>query len=696
MWGTEMEKQMFDALAYHLNSKKEQYVSSRSGLEQQWLRNLRQYRGVYDPDVLERIPADKSRAYPRDTRKKVKGFVAKMIEMMFPAQERNWTLVVTPYPSLPKEAIQQLILQKTQERLAEAEHTGEVPPPPSSDEIEQLVLEEAKKRMERMKKTIDDQIMDSTVDWVSICKKVVRSGGIYGAGIVRCPMVRKQTERTWEFDPETQEYIAIEKQEARPFPEFVKIWDGYPDLSASTWDEQEGFFERMVFSKSSLIELEKRPKFKKEVIRNFLKDNKKGNYTAPSYEADLRRLNSGDSGTGKELESRYEVFRWYGYFDEEPLIAAEILEERKANGSPRLIDAWLLGDQIIFADLAPFGNKVSDVYHAYIYAEDEESGLMGLGIPEELRDRQMSICATTRALYDNIAASAGPIYEVATDLLKRNTSVNSIRAFTTFEREGDGPDLQYPAIRSVQTAPIIPMVSNVIKNEREMLDQESDLPSWTLGNAQPLGEAFRTSSNMSQMTGGANMITKDHVRAFDRFTSSVINSFLQWNMEFNDDELIKGDYQVKPRGAISLVAKEVRGAALDQFITTLDPEDRALLRRLDTLVERLKARDLPTELAVSPEEAEQIMAQRAQEQQRAQEIEQSLVEARTQKFMTDAEKSSVLTERTRQMFHVEVTEAMARVQKLLSEAKSQQDKTQLATLDKMLQGLLAQAGGADE
>jgi hypothetical protein len=83
----------------------------------------------------------------------------------------------------------------------------------------------------------------------------------------------------------------------------------------------------------------------------------------------------------------------------------------------------MINDIVVYADTAPFGDKVSDVYHVYTYTEDESAGLTGLGMPEELRDRQMSICASTRALYDNMAATAGPIYEVAVDMLKRGQDI---------------------------------------------------------------------------------------------------------------------------------------------------------------------------------------------------------------------------------------------------------------------------------
>ena len=74
-------------LGYDLKRKLDQFISDRLPIEQQWLKNLRQYRGKYDPD--QEPPKDRSQMYPKDTRVKVKGFVAKMMELMFPASENN-------------------------------------------------------------------------------------------------------------------------------------------------------------------------------------------------------------------------------------------------------------------------------------------------------------------------------------------------------------------------------------------------------------------------------------------------------------------------------------------------------------------------------------------------------------------------------------------------------------------------------
>ena len=96
-------------LGNHLKEQLGQFITDRQLVELQWLKNLRQYLGQYDPDVLAFIPAERSHVYPRDTRVKVKGGVAKMMEMMFPSQDRNWALSVSPNPSIPKEALQEIL-----------------------------------------------------------------------------------------------------------------------------------------------------------------------------------------------------------------------------------------------------------------------------------------------------------------------------------------------------------------------------------------------------------------------------------------------------------------------------------------------------------------------------------------------------------------------------------------------------------
>lgn len=673
------DKDGLGALAQTLSGKLKQYIDDRRVLEEKWLKNLLQYRGLYDKEVLDKIGPLRSKAYPRDTRSKIKAFVAKMLEMMFPVAEENWDLVLSPYPTLPMEdidAVIGLLMQRKRE-------AGDPNPQLTDEEIEAGIRQLAEERRYKMRQKIRDQLFDEETNWVKVAKRAIRSGAIYGIGVVKAPLVRTKEDRTWEYDTTLMTYRAAQKTEDVPYLEYCRIWDIYPDLSADAWQSQEGIFERIVCTRATLGDLRDRPGFKADVITDYMKNNRDGNYTIRSYESELNSVSNAVSPEASKKRKRFEVFRWYGFCSADELTAAGVEVPEEKSGDAMLTEVWMLGDKIIFADLAPFGTNVSDVYHAYIYAEDEEAGLTGVGMADEHRDRQMSICAATRAMYDNMASSCGPMFEVAVDLLKRNSDWKSIHSFKVFEREGEGPDLQYPAVRPIRADSHVGEILSILQDERKQFDMESNMPSWMTGNAQPLGEAFRTSTNMSMMAGGANMLTKDSVRGFDDFTSSVVRAFLDWNMEFLDDEDLKCDFHVQAKGTVSLVAKEVRGAALDQFMMTLTEEERALFKPRETLIERMKARDLPLDILVTPEEADSILADlremKRQQQQGAQEAEATKI----RKVAAEAAVKEIEAQQKAEGGELVTAEKMAGVYERMAKAKATEDKLEVDTMKAM-------------
>ncbi|MDY0282793.1 MAG: hypothetical protein RBR35_19855 [Salinivirgaceae bacterium] len=672
-------------LGKHLKATLGQFIADKNLWEIQALRNLRQYAGKYDPEILAAIPDERSHVYPRDTRVKVKGGVAKVMEMMFPAHDRNWSLSVSPSPSIPKEALQEII-----DQLQVELGPGEVIP---SDIIERAVREFAEERKNKMETEIADQLSDSGVDYPQLCKKVTRSGYVQSFGVARCPMVRTQQERVWRPDPETGSYVAETKTVKRPYPEYVRSWDIYPDLSAKCWEDQELIFEKVVLTRHDFSQLAKREDFLGPEIRQYLEDNPTGNYSAKTFEAELQIL-AKTSNLADRTTRRYEVYRALGFISAHTLRQVGIDVKDDELDQDILADLWFIDDVVIKAEKSSFGEKPSDQYHAFIYSEDEDSGLTGVALAEEVRDSQMSLCASTRALMDNMAATAGPILEVNTALLPRGRkNIGAVHAFMVIEREGDGLEAQYPAVRAITTQSHVGDILSIISMQRQQLDIESNLPAYTMGGMQqPLGEAFRTSNNMSMMMGGANMVTKDTVRAFDKFTSSLIRSMLLWNMEFNPNENIKGDYQVVAKGNLSLVAKEVRGAALDQFVTTLTSEERAILDTYGLLVDRLKARDLPVDRLLPEEDAKKVIEGMRQAASQASQIEQGLTTAKTDDVTASAEKKRLDAQVLAASADATINEILSRVEQNMSNAKSTEDRTQLENLKTLLS--TATKGGA--
>src|SRR5213076_1126208 len=84
--------QPVDALGTTLIAEFGQAELARRETEERWLKDLRQYRGIYDPEILALIGKNRSKAFVRATRVKVKTVDARVADLLFPnGTERTWT-----------------------------------------------------------------------------------------------------------------------------------------------------------------------------------------------------------------------------------------------------------------------------------------------------------------------------------------------------------------------------------------------------------------------------------------------------------------------------------------------------------------------------------------------------------------------------------------------------------------------------
>ena len=80
-------------LAHKLNDMFQTVEADRREYEKRWLKDLRQYKGEYDPEVLANIHPKRSKAFMRLTRTKVKTVNSRMMDLLFPANgEKNWSI----------------------------------------------------------------------------------------------------------------------------------------------------------------------------------------------------------------------------------------------------------------------------------------------------------------------------------------------------------------------------------------------------------------------------------------------------------------------------------------------------------------------------------------------------------------------------------------------------------------------------
>ena len=624
-------------LGQNLDRTFRQYVSDRVIAEQKWLRNLRQYLGIYDPAIESAMSQNRSRAYPRITRVKCISVLSRIMNLMFPGNERNWELRASPSPDMSPQDVTEAVqatMQVAQKAGVQMEMTQQA--------IDGAVQQLATTRAEALSTIIDDQLQelggDQTIDYVALNRKAAQSGILYGLGVLRGPFAREKKATRWEMDPATQQMAPQVKTTYTPQFEFLPIWDFYPDFSAKTFATMDGYFTRTVMSRSQMRDLAKRGDFFGDQIKAYLRDHPIGNYKAQPFESELRGMGvKANVNDYKSESSKYEVIAWNGPVSGRLLSQAgvDVPEDKMADE----IDAevWMVDGNVIKADMNPWAKLGVDVrtVHTFLFDEDDTSPV-GNGLPNVIRDSQMSVAAAARMLLDNAGVVCGPNLEANTNLLRTDQDLTSIEAYKVWYRDDDGLTAQYPAVRNVAIDSHIPELLQTIELFMKFADAETFVGPATGGDMERgPSEPMRTAAGASMLRGDAALPFKDIVRNFDFLTQSVITSIVQFNRKFNPDLAPEGDYNVIARGATSLIAKEVRGMQVDQLAATLSPEERVHVDERKLVEARFAVRDL-SNLLVPKDEAERRQQAAADQAQKQRDQQSELIAAEIRKYLADA------------------------------------------------------------
>jgi hypothetical protein len=593
------------AFGFRLKNQFTANEAHRRPKELEWLESIRQYKGLYDPDV--RIEAGNSRVYPKITRSKINIVLSRLHEMLFPETDKNWEIEPTPEPSVDMSIVKQIVMS-----LVQQDEQGNIIPPTPED-VNLAIKKFCDKTGEKMSSVMDDQFTE--MGYSEETKKVLRSGLMYGTGIMKGVQIDKRKKRKWE--PIDGEYEEVTNEEDMPFYEFVRLWDWYPDMTTTELDKIEGSFERHIMTKHDLRNLLKRDDFYSDLILKYMDEHPSGDYVAKNWEVDLQvieveagaykgtKISTAVTGedtrsTYRQLGKKYQVLEYWGYVDGSDLEACGVKVD-----DPSVeygANVWLLGN--IPIKVAVFDGALNR-YKVFYYEKDETS-IFGEGLARIMRHSQLSIAAGARMVLDNGACVAGPQVEANISLLTPDTDYNSFYPRKIWYREGKGVDAQYPAIRSVEFNSHIEELLSIIDAFKQFGDEETTLPTWMIGQMVNNETAQATSGRMATIT----VSIKDVVKNFDAFTEKIVQDLYAWNMEFNPRQDIKGDFKCKARGVSSLVMKEIRMQALAQLTTTMTPEDWIYIDRREFLKEKFKAHDLNIRLRTE-EEADKLRQEEA-------------------------------------------------------------------------------------
>ncbi len=167
------------SLAATLKSKFKTAENYRRPFECKWVASLRQIKGLYDKDKLSTLEATPhaSTVYAKLTRSKVFPLIAKLYNMLYPTNDKNWGIRPTPVPKVPPEVLSMIV----GEVRFNAQGT-----PITVDMVEAAVNAYAALTCEKMEKVIEDQLEE--LKYHQIAKETIVSGVYYGTGVIKGPL----------------------------------------------------------------------------------------------------------------------------------------------------------------------------------------------------------------------------------------------------------------------------------------------------------------------------------------------------------------------------------------------------------------------------------------------------------------------------------------------------------------------------
>jgi len=216
-------------------------------------------------------------------------------------------------------------------------------------------------------------------------------------------------------------------------------------------------------------------------------------------------------------------------------------------------------------------------------------------------DTQTLMNGFMRMAVDNAVLSGNLLIEIDETNLVPGQDM-SVHPGKVFRRQGGAPG---QAIFGTKFPNVAGENMQLFDKARVLADESTGFPSFAHGQTGVSGVG-RTASGISMLMSAANGSIRTVVKNVDDYLLAPIGrAFFSFNMQFDFDESIRGDLEIKASGTESLMANEVRSQRLMQFLQVAQNPVLAPFAKMDYIIREIaKSMDLdPDKITNSMQDA---------------------------------------------------------------------------------------------
>jgi len=589
-------------------------VQRRGGTEQRWLCDLRQYHGIYEANVQSALKDDDSRSelFINITRPKTNAWAARLGDMLFPNDERNWGIDPTPIPTMTsnaRELARQIDEKRRQAQGLVDEHNAQVDEangPVQTDEVmqaaaildevkelvaqerqQQAEIELARKRAIAMERLIDDQLTES--NYPAQCRAIIDDMVKVGIGILKGPIINDRPRKRWKAvedastgKPSDVLFELAKEDDTAPRFRRVNYWHFFPDPSAESMEDCEYTFERHIPNKKMLRRMAKDMDFYPHAVAKLIKEGPQnysaGSSTSINYMAELRAMEStvAQTDTVDTLKDRYFLWEYHGPLEKEQIVTmllsagkfedAERIQRAEALEVP-MVRIFFCEEVLLKIEPEYILDSGASLYSVATFEKGEASILGGIGVPRLMNAEQSMLNSAIRMMMDNAALAVGPQVVIDKERIAPENGRWKLtpRKVWQWIKNTGGAQRQDPPFQSFNIPINQEMLAAIVQLALKFVDEAVAMP--LIAQGEMGSHVTQTSSGMAMLFNSANVGFRRVVKNWDDdLTTGTIARTYDFNMQFSKREDVKGDMQIEARGTSVLLVREIQAEQLMNII----------------------------------------------------------------------------------------------------------------------------------
>jgi len=549
------------------------YRAKMQTVDQRLLRNLRQRRGEYEPEMLTDIKAQGgSEIFMMLTSSKCRAASAWLRDTLLGAKdEKPWSIRPPPLPDLPPN-LKQVVFEEANQRVIALEQLeGRVISYQEAYELIQQVKsqrlvemrEMAKEAAGRMEDAMEDQMLQG--EWREVFSSFLDDLVTFPAAILKGPVLRRRPQMEWR-DVGDGTFEPVVTEEVTPTWARVDPFNAYP-APGSTHPNDGFFIERHRLSRQSLTELQGVDGYDDDAIAAVLDEYGRGGLRDWLYIDSAKAAAEGKSISAvmDNIEGDIDALQYWGAVQGRALAEWGMDDTDLDPVKEYHCEVWLIGRWVIKAILNydPFHRK------PYFKASFEEvpGSFWGNGVPDLMRDCQSMFNYAARSIADNMGLASGPQIAINTDRLVPGEDLTEMFPRKIWQMVSDPMGSTAPPINFFQPQSISGELIAIFDKFASRADDDTGIPRYITGDNVGIGGAGRTASGMSMLMGNAGKTIKQVIFNIDTHVlQPAVERLYVHNMMYSDDPDLKGDVSIVAVGAEGLVVKDAAQTRRSEFL----------------------------------------------------------------------------------------------------------------------------------